>query len=336
MIDSPTRSYISIDQLDGTDSPVAQLMAVLARRSFARTPWNRTAPWRIEQRNGLIEVRLAEAHEERLTDGANRELLVACGALVETVRIVASGLGYALSVDWIPLVDEDVIARLRVDGCTSSRHEDRTLLRQIVADSAHRLTSDASDHSPAFSPALTAVLRHAARSGGAWLDVIADDARRELLADLELEATIIADAERSARRLVTMEHSARGHEAPLFVEGGRARLGELMSLLGAKVLVRHDWFSGRASRVRTAAAEAPLLAVLGTHSDSPREWLAAGRALQRVLLHAAVQGLRATFLNEPLDHPLIRDALRSVLFADGVAHAIVRFEFDTASGGELR
>jgi hypothetical protein len=316
-------------------APIDQVLAALARRSFAPTPWRRGTPWGLERQGDTIELRLAEAREERLADPANRELVVACGALVETMRIVAGGLGYALEVEHVSRDDDGLIARARIDTCITNRREDATLLRQIAAADDVRTPRRAGRFSPAFSPALMAVLRHAARSGGAWLDVIVDDARRQLLADLELEAGKIADAQRSARRLVAMNAPKRRSEGTLFVEGGSARLGELLSMLGARITIGLEWNGGRASHVRSAAVDAPLLAVLGTHGDSTREWLNAGRALQRVLLHASEQGLRATFLNEPLDHPLIRDALRNVLFADGAPHAIIRFEFEGVGANDI-
>ena len=54
----------------------------------------------------------------------------------------------------------------------------------------------------------------------------------------------------------------------------------------------------------------PTLAVLATRQDSPGEWLAAGQALQRVLLVATHHELATSLLNQPVDHTEFRQLLR--------------------------
>ena len=51
----------------------------------------------------------------------------------------------------------------------------------------------------------------------------------------------------------------------------------------------------------------PQIAVLTTGGDGPADWLRAGQALQRVLLTAALYGISASFLNQPLDLRDIRE-----------------------------
>lgn len=104
-----------------------------------------------------------------------------------------------------------------------------------------------------------------------------------------------------------------------------------MASLGTNVMPSNEWTPSRAAVLRTSTVEAPLLLVLGSHRDAPTDWLQAGAALESVLLHASAQGLTATFLNEPLHHPLLRDGLRALVFASGAPQAIVRFDFDASS-----
>jgi hypothetical protein len=66
-----------------------------------------------------------------------------------------------------------------------------------------------------------------------------------------------------------------------------------------------------------SVAYAPLLAILFTGKDDPDAWLAAGQALQRVLLRAAVAGAQASFLNQATHFPDLRAAMRR---ASGIDH----------------
>jgi hypothetical protein len=87
--------------------------------------------------------------------------------------------------------------------------------------------------------------------------------------------------------------------------------------------------SGRllSGRERRAAEDAPLLAVLATETDSPREWLAAGQALARLLLVATADGLSASFLNQPVQVPETRQRLRRVLDTGDAPQAVLRIGY---------
>ena len=67
----------------------------------------------------------------------------------------------------------------------------------------------------------------------------------------------------------------------------------------------------RAERGHIAVFENdPTLAVLTTPRDEPGSWVAAGQALQRVLLVATVEGLVATYANQALEAPGLRWLVR--------------------------
>jgi hypothetical protein len=56
-----------------------------------------------------------------------------------------------------------------------------------------------------------------------------------------------------------------------------------------------------------------MLAVLGTAADDTNARLAAGQALQRVLLTACANGLAASHLNQPIQVAALRPRLREVI-----------------------
>lgn len=326
MIDAPTPHAASGEVITPSD----MLSAILPFTGRPLTVW-RDLPWSVvrEGKDRLL-LRLDRVREEVLSDRANREIVMACGAVLENLRIAAHHLRRELVVEAWPFgQDHTVVARLSLGEELAPRREEEALF-SVLASAPQGASARIGG---GVSPALVAVLRHAARSEGGWLDVVADDVRRQIVGDLESEAAAIADAERGARRLLTARFGASGGGAQ-FAVGGGPSLGELLGTLGANVQPSNEWSAGRAAAARGSALEAPVLAVLGASEDSPDAWLKAGAALQRVLLHASVQGLTAVFLNEPLHHPLLRDALRSVLFAAGAPQAILRFDFD-ANGAVL-
>jgi hypothetical protein len=53
----------------------------------------------------------------------------------------------------------------------------------------------------------------------------------------------------------------------------------------------------------------------------------AGQALERVLLIATTEGLAASFMNQPLEHPDLRWLIRSPLTGGGAAQMIMRLGY---------
>ena len=68
----------------------------------------------------------------------------------------------------------------------------------------------------------------------------------------------------------------------------------------------------------------PVVAVLETAGDRPEDWLRGGQALMRVLLAAAADRYAASYLNQPLELPGLRQQLRDELRLDGWPQIILR------------
>ena len=79
---------------------------------------------------------------------------------------------------------------------------------------------------------------------------------------------------------------------------------------------------------RKVALGSPVLAVLATDGDAAPDWLRAGRALARVLLRARVDGVWASFLNQPIEVPALRPRLAQVIGEPGFPHPF----YDWATG----
>jgi hypothetical protein len=70
--------------------------------------------------------------------------------------------------------------------------------------------------------------------------------------------------------------------------------------------------------------------VLGTTRDEPADWLACGQALQAVLLHATSLGMSASFLNQTLEIPELRDGVATLLGRPGHPHMVLRLGYSEA------
>ena len=69
----------------------------------------------------------------------------------------------------------------------------------------------------------------------------------------------------------------------------------------------------------------PLIAVLTTPADGQSDWLNAGMALQRALLTATLYDVAASFLNQPLERPALREQVRDLIEPAGHPQQVIRF-----------
>ncbi|MDR7556051.1 MAG: hypothetical protein QN157_10625 [Armatimonadota bacterium] len=163
------------------------------------------------------------------------------------------------------------------------------------------------------------LLIDAAEREGAWLRPLATDSARHRAADLVAEGDAVQWANPSWR-----------HELAVWMHPRRRGDGLTVPALAAplaRVVVRtFDMDGGVGAKDRDLAEASPLLAVLGTHGDQPRDWLLAGQALERVLLVACQNGPQASYLNQPIQVASLRSKLQ-VLVGAGFPQILLRLGY---------
>ena len=88
--------------------------------------------------------------------------------------------------------------------------------------------------------------------------------------------------------------------------------------------------AGAGAPAEPPPVENPYVAVLGTESDSPRAWLATGRALGWLLLRATTHAVVASPLTQVLDLPASRVLLARELGLVGHPQLVLRLGFGHA------
>jgi hypothetical protein len=273
-------------------------------------------PWAIGVDANSLTIRADRTMALPVTDPQGRELVISCGAALLNARVAAGQLAGAVEWQVFPdSADPDLFARLRVGEELPGSVDDSLLFAAIENRRTYR--RDFADRQVA--PALVTELEGCARDEGAHLRVLGS-AERAVVTELIGDGDRIQWADAAWRReLAAWMRSRRSGDgltvpapvAPL-VRGAVARLD-----LGARV----------ARRDMRLAERAPLLAVLQTDADSPEDWLAAGQALERVLLRAAATGLQASFLNQPVQVAELRPRLRAATSDARQPQLVLRFGY---------
>jgi len=279
-------------------------------------------PWLFDVAAGTVDVLLDDSRLLPVADPVTRQAHLGLGAAVFLLRLKLSTLDFATGVHYQPDLDRPgLVARLTVTGRRRAPASDRRLLAAVPARRTIR-TPFADLDLPA---PLRVAWRDAVESEGAGLRWV------ERMGERSGVATLVATAERLQQRdpayLAELHHwtaperVAEGEGVPPSAFGVTATAGH------AAEFELRDFAGGdetdRARHVGPVEPH-PVVAVLETAGDRARDWLIGGQALMRLLLHAAADGYAASYLNQPLELPGLRQQLRDELRLDGWPQLVLR------------
>ncbi|MBV9855784.1 MAG: hypothetical protein JOY82_14925 [Streptosporangiaceae bacterium] len=275
----------------------------------ARAPSvHNTQPWRFRVAGPVIEL-YSDPGRKLQVDPAGREMLISCGAALFGLRLAVRSLGYGPQVELLPDPARlRLLARVRVGAAAPLTSMERQMIQAVPHRHTHR-----GQFLPGELPAgLVPGLQHDALAERATLALVGPGLAYQRLANIAALAASRLDLEPRARAEVRRWTRAPANQArdgvPVLAFGVRA-------LRDTRRLQQRDFDLGRGlGRLPAGGQPPPVTAVLLTSGDSRADWLRAGQALHRLLLHAASRWVFASLYSQPLEaavtRALIRDRLR--------------------------
>lgn len=293
-----------------THIPYLLDQAILAPSSHNTQPWHFTAT------DSAIFLHADRTRALAVNDPYDRELTISCAAALFNLRAAAAHRGVPLAIELFPdPQDPDCLARATLSPQADPEEAILALAIGHRRTYRHRFTPQP------IPDTILAELLAAARTEGAALSPVFTEANRHALAALIAEGDALQWGNPSWRReLASWMHPRRSGDG-LTVPGLVAPLTQL-------VVRTFDMGGGVAAKDRELADGSPVLAVLSTPADEPADWMAAGQALERVLLLATHHGLQASHLNQPVEIPTLRTQLQELIRA-GVPQLVLRLGYPT-------
>jgi len=324
MVDRLLDPYVeAIGEFPITGTPAEQLRAAVKYAVLAPSSHN-TQPWLFRVSDDHVDLYADRSRGLPVVDPDDRELVISCGAALFQLRLALRHFGLAESAEVCPdPTSPDLLARVTVGGPREPTDEDHALFHAVE----RRHTTRTAFADRAIPRDLLALLGSAASAEGAWLRVVLGYVERNALADLIARGDRAQMADKHFRReLAAWMRTNRSHSGdgmPGFALG----FGEVMGAAGPLVVRTFDIGMGQAARDRDLALGSPVLAVLGTAADGTHHWMAGGQALARVLLRAAVDGVAASFLNQPIELPAERQKVQTIVGGPGYPQLVLRLGY---------
>ena len=281
----------------------------------ARAPSvHNTQPWRFKIDHSAIELH-SDPRRKLRVDPVGREMLISCGAALFGLRLAIRSLGYQPVVELLP----DPVRLRLLARVTAGAAEPMTVMeRQMLTAVPHRHTHRGGFASDPLPAGLLAGLQHDALAEGATLEMVDRGIAYQRLADvvstagrrLDLDPRARAEIRRWSRSMASQARDGvPAHAFPATVEGRPGRQSGRLR--------QRDFDLGRGLGQLLAGGPDPsapaVTAVLLTPGDGRADWLRAGQALHRLLLHAASKWVFASLYTQPLEAAAIRALIRDRL-----------------------
>jgi len=303
------------------EAPLKEQLAFLLNYAVLAPSSHNTQPWLFRFHHDQLELYADRTRALAVVDPMDRELIISCGAALFHLRLAMRHFGYQEVTELFPDPElPDLLARVGIRGEAKTTSEEQALFRAIPGRRTHRMPFDEG----VLPDALLAALRRAAAEEGAELHIIEGRYSRSAVADLIEEGDRVQWSDPHFRReLAAWVHPNRSRSRD-GIPGYAFGMPDALSYLGPLAMRTFDLGKGRATKDRQMAVSSPVLAVLGTAADEPPAWLAAGQALARVLLRARMDGVFASFLNQPIQVPHLRPKISVIISTQDFPQVLLR------------
>ena len=308
--------------LDKTPPTKDQIRSLLRYAILAPSSHN-TQPWRFEITEGAVSLFADRTRALPANDPEDRELTISCGCALMNLRVAAAHEGIGVSVDLSPGGDDGdrlAVVSFHPEGASQPGVTEPLSKTGLFLSMETRRTYR-KRFAPREVPKVTlGALVAAASESGCELKLLESQAQRNRVAELVAEGDAIQWADFEWRRELANWMHPRSKGDGLTVPALVAPV--------VKAIVRTFNMGKRVgAKDHQLAEESPVLAVLGTEGDSRADWLAAGQALQRVLLVAHTHGLQASYLNQPIQVASLRPKLQELLEQVAFPQILLRLGF---------
>jgi nitroreductase len=308
---------------------VSRVLAVAGRAPSLHNTQPRA--WRLER--DRLDLRADWERQLPVADPDGHSLRISCGAALALTELAFAGHGWLMHVERLPDPDQpDLLASLTAPrpylpttadrdqlAAAARRYSERRpfRLRPILADVVEELRAAADGHGVHAHFPVLELERLNLAVAVSWADRV-ERQDPAYLAEMRRWAQD-ADVHTQGIPASAVPHVAAGHPRHTDIPLRDFEVG----------------VSGM-QQIEADVGEYPLIAVLLTESETPREQLAAGEAMMRLMLRADIAGLAGCPLSQAVDLLAFRARIQTLMDWSGCPQMMLRLGYPPRDRPPLR
>jgi hypothetical protein len=326
---------VSRDIFPQAGSPDEKLCFLLNYAVLAPSILN-TQPWKFHIEEGSVKLRADRERMLPVVDPEGREVLLSCGAALFNLCTAMRSFGHAAEMTILPDPhDRNLLAVVTLGAALVPSDLDWQLCDAIPK----RRTVRRSFENRPLPQELRDGMCHAADREDAVLSFADSHQAKAQVAELVAEAERIHLADPEFRNELSKWIQERISEARALDSEALVRLrtggytpepravSDLFVPIAASVARSFSTGDAAAAHQQAHTEASPAVALLSTRKDTPRDWLAGGQALQRVLLTATLANATSSYLNPPIEVPSLRHRIAAAFGRRDRPQILLRFGY---------
>ncbi len=312
---NPNSGNLAAWNVNPSDFPAAGTTAEKARfvvrYAILAPSSHNTQPWRFVIIGNELLVCADRTRSLPNIDPFDRELIISRGAALFNLRVAFAYFNVSVEITTFPhSAEPDVVARIAFPGSGPMLKDLAALFDAITKRATNRGPFIEEDVPDAVVERLQSAVE---LEGGDVAFVRTLDERERVAALIARADRRQFDDPRFRRELASWIHTSRSNDGMPSASQGFATLTDVGTPILAMAIRTFDLGNGIAAAHEQLARGSPLLVALATAADNNDAWLAAGQALQRLLLVVTIAGYSTSYLNQPIEVSEFRSGLTTVL-----------------------
>jgi len=286
------------------DASARQKLGHAVKYATLAAPMEEWQPWQYRVADNHVELLTLAGRPSPSDDTQEREMMVRCGTALRHLKLAMKHFGCLGRVELFPDLDQPgLLARVYFGSCPACNGDESALFAAMARGSNTRTTRNDTQVDGPF----LAGLQDNVVDAKAWLEFAQSEASRSRLVALT-ETRAAAPAVGLQRPAPPAQFRSSHWARPLLtfvVRGGPEK------------------FKVEAGGQR--ADELAALAVIKTKTDDKHGWLATGRLLAQIRLHAQAAEISSHTFDHVFRDRRVREELRTNIGHKGYVQAIVGF-----------
>ena len=277
-----------------------------------------TQPWRFELHDGVLDVVADRSRQLTVLDPRGRQLTITVGCAVFNARVSLAAAGWQPRVQALPDPQRrDLLARVTVQPATTPEP-----IAGYAPFLERRRTNRREFRDEEVPPDVVRAIEVAGAIEGAVVRAVHSEADRQTVARLSQRADeleLLDPAYRAELRRWTSDDPDRRDGVPALA------VPHVDGSAQDEIPIRDFDSSGSGwLPAHTNSSRRQCLLLLGTAVDDPASWLAAGQALERMLLEITRHGYAASPLTQAIEVASTRTQLCRELNLQMEPHILLR------------